>query len=68
MKTTTELERKYSETANKIDMLMNSIRDKLKRHHEMFEANNKNSGYLGNLGHVKQELNNIEDFLKPYRK
>ena len=61
----TDLERKYSETANEIEMLLNTIKTKLKKHSAKFKQNSTNWGYLGDLAHIREELNNIDDFFNP---
>jgi hypothetical protein len=64
MKQKTELEKKYSETSNEIDMLLNSIKAKLKKQAKSFAEHSTDWGYLGNLGKVREELTNLDEFLK----
>ena len=63
MKQKTDLEKKHSETMNEIDMIINSIQRKLKKHNKLFHNDPTNWGYLGNLGAVRNDLTNIDEFL-----
>ena len=64
MKPKTDLEKKYSEVSNECEMLLNTLKSKLKKHNKLFSEHPTNYGYLGNLGHVRQQLQNIDEFLK----
>lgn len=59
----TELETKHAQALNEIEMLINSIMGKLKKHTKQFSENPKDWGYLGSINHVRDGLTEIDEFL-----
>lgn len=54
----------YRERQSEIKLQIKRIQGALKKHTEKFKKNETNWGFVGDLGHVKTVLSELEDFLK----
>lgn len=54
----------YKEKQRQIDDLLKQLERGLKKHDKKFQKGMKNYGYIGDLGHVVEQLQEVVDFLK----
>lgn len=54
----------YNQETNEIESLLTAIREQLERHQELFESGgNENWGYVGDLGRIRETLQEAYDSL-----
>lgn len=59
----TQLEKSYSQTSKEIKKLLGYIKKGLAKHGKHFRKNSRNYGYLGELGRIRGELSEVNQFL-----
>ncbi len=58
----------YAHRQSEIKQLINKLNADLKKHAESFKKNDTNWGSVGDLGHVKTTLSELDGFLKSGKK
>lgn len=64
MRTTTECARLYAGQQKEIGILLGRIAKGLRAHGKATATNPGNWGYVGDLGHVRESLKEIADFIR----
>lgn len=63
-RTAADAKKEYEDKAKAVKKLMDRLQKVLKKHESEFRKDEKDWGYVGDLGHVESELNDVVRFLR----